>query len=669
MENKNNRFVFITSGADVFINRPAKEEGHIVKTTALMEELKSRLSDNNSPLVAVIFLLINEYKDTLDFLKKNRGNIFYQFVLFDNENKLNSDRLDVSDVSGYRTGSISAVEFEFIVQKSFSNIDMFYSVLIERDEYRAKLADTKQDQDDLINIGKALSSEKDSDKLLRLILFLGKKITGADAGSIYLVEIDENGNKRLGFKYSHTFSREIPLEEFYVAMNKKSIAGYVAVTGNVLNIPDVNRIPGDAPYSFNSSFDEQNSYITRSMLAVPMVNHVDEIIGVIQLINSKEDLRGKGSGNEAFSIKLETPLDFDKYVTTFNSKYNSLLQAIAGQAAVAIQNNTLIKQIQNQFEEFVKASVNAIESRDPATSGHSFRVADVCKDLALAVNNEKQGNLKDYYFTENMIRELEFAALLHDFGKVYIDLAIFQKAKKLFPEDFENLMMRLDYLYRFIELDYTNRENTILLENGISKSDQLKFNDEKKETLERVKDIKEKLKILNEPTIMDQNPDKILEEMAESIEKINCINIDGLRMNIITDNNRINLSIKRGSLNPAERKEIESHVLHTYNFVSRIPWPPEYKNIPEIALRHHETLDGSGYPYGLQGKGNMLLQSRIMTIADIYDALTASDRPYKKAVPIDRVVKILKEEAETGKLDKDLVDLFINNKLYEKKRD
>jgi len=242
-------------------------------------------------------------------------------------------------------------------------------------------------------------------------------------------------------------------------MNKKSISGYVAITGEVLNIPDAYRIDENAPYSFNRSVDKDQNYISRSMLVVPMKNHLNQIIGVIQLMNSKENnLDAKKYDNEAFEINLDTEEDFNRYVVAFDERYNSLLEAIAGQAAISIENNRLINQIERQFEEFVKASVTAIESRDPATSGHSFRVADICKKIAHAINESNSGYFKDFRFTDDDIKELEFAALLHDFGKVYIDLNIFKKSKKLYPQDLENLKLRFDYLYRCIELTYFLKE-------------------------------------------------------------------------------------------------------------------------------------------------------------------------------------------------------------------
>ncbi len=674
------------------------ERKNIIKTIIIAEELKNcfvkipdidfpiiyssdiektfdsiLLESENSILLTVLIIPVQRYKNIYRHLNLiDYSRIFYQMLLVGSEEDLDDQNLDrLYHISDFLPETATEKKLRFVINKSLSIIEKHYENEQKKNWYYNRLTDAQRDQEDLINIGKSLSGEKDMEKLLRLILYLGKKITGADAGSIYLVEEDENQKKRLRFKYSHTYSREIPLEEFVMDMNKKSISGYVAVTGEVINLPDAYKIPELAPYSFNPFFDRQHSYISRSQLVVPMKNHLDQIIGVIQLINSKEDHNGiKKYENAAYEIKLETAEDFDRYVVTFDERYNSLLEAIAGQAAISIENNRLINQIQKQFEAFVKASVTAIESRDPATSGHSFRVAQICKEMAAAVNSVHSGYLSDFNFSENDIKELEFAALLHDFGKVYIDLNIFKKAKKLYPKDLENLKLRLDYLYRYLELAYFAKEMEILREglnlNKPYEDELTDIRNEKMSKLTRIIEIKDVLINLNEPTVSDRDPEKVLDEILHEIENIECIDITGQKVDILTDNDKVNLMIKRGSLNTDERLEIESHVIETYKFVSKIPWPPEYKRIPEIAMRHHEKLDGTGYPDGLKGKDSTSLQSRMMAIADIYDALTAQDRPYKKSVPIEIVLKILKEEADNNKLDSDLVELFIGSKLYEK---
>ncbi len=670
---KNKSIVLISRRARPFLSIPDNHDVTMLESSDIRTDVQNLIDgDRDTHILAVIFLHYDEYVEMNRLLSiLPFTEITYQFIIFGPEESVKDLNFEnLRDIAEFRHGPVTAPEFTFMTRRTFSVLNELYINRSLQETYLARLIDTKKDQEDLIDMGRALSTEKDQDKLLRLFLFLSKRITGADAGSIFLVEQDDEGKKRLRFKYSHTFSRDIPLEERVLPMDKKSISGYVAVTGEVLNIPDAYKLPADAPYSFNPSFDQKHSYRSRSMLVVPMKNHVDEIIGVIQLLNYKENRESADDSEyETFTIKLETPEDFDRNVVVFNRKYDSLLQAVAGQAAIAIENNRMIMQIQHQFEEFVKASVSAIESRDPATSGHSFRVAAICTAMARAVNEVDEGYLKDRHFTETQIRELELAALLHDFGKVYIDLSVFRKEKKLYPKDFDNLILRLNYLYRFLELQYSSREAELLRTMNKDDNTAAAFDEllkEKRYRLGRIVEIKEKLCQMNEPAVVEENPQDILDRISFEIDEIECLNVGGGRLLVISPFDILNLSIRKGSLNPEERKEIESHVLHTHAFVSKIPWPPEYRNIPEIALRHHEKLDGTGYPDGLSGRESTLLQSRIMTIADIYDALVASDRPYKKALPRGKVLAILREEAEKWALDRDLVNLFIEKKIYEK---
>ncbi len=668
--------IILSKCAGEFLFFPVTGIDGVVVADDVNTSLESMVTgERDTPMLALVFVNLNEFielkqkQQRKQQSRKQRNTTFlWKAIIMDagfSYSMLAEDDVDL--VLDCRASSIKKDEFEFIIKKGFSFLEQ-QMCAIKNDEYLTMLMDMKRDQEDLINIGRSLSLEKDSDKLLRTILLLSKKITGADAGSIYLVEENEQGEKQLRFKYSHTFSKEIPIEEFVMPLNKKSIAGYVALTGEVLNLADMYRLPENAPFSFNKEIDIRHHYRSKTMLAVPMRNHIDEIIGVIQLLNSKETLHAgeAASGNEAFEIRLETPEDFETKVVAFDPRYESLMEAVASQAAIAIENNRMIRQIESQFEEFVKASVHAIESRDKATSGHSFRVAELCKHMAYAINAEREGVFKDIHFTETEIKEIEYAGLLHDFGKVYIDLAVFMKGKKLYPKDFENLIIKINYLYRFVELqallcNYSNAKNVIEGE-GIAQPNVAAT--EIKERLESIRKIKELVYMLNEPTVTEMDPEEALRSMLQGINDVLCRDIEGNVIEIIDDLAKKNLSIRRGSLNEEERKEIESHVIHTYNFVSKIPWPPEFKNIPEIALKHHEKLDGTGYPSGLRGE-EIPIQARMMAIADIYDALTASDRPYKKAISKELAIKILGDEARGNKIDPDLYDLFVRYKIFD----
>nr|MBP6290673.1 GAF domain-containing protein [Spirochaetota bacterium] len=447
--------------------------------------------------------------NTIDISGKN---VYINYVCVGNLHQ----RFDaIEGLMAFYSDSITMDEFLYIAQRSQYNAHQHFEIKSLTRHYLHELEDTERDFEALINIGKALSIEKNPDKLLRLILHLSKTITGADAGSIYIVE-EKEGNKLLRFKHSHTFSKELPYEEFSMPMDKCSIAGYVAVTQQVLNIPDVYQLGVDDPVSFNSSFDKAHGYRSKSMLVVPMVNHINQTIGVIQLINSKEDFNNDYKGNEAYSVKLISKDDFETKVVPFQKRYESLMEAVASQAAIAIENNRMIRQIQNQFEEFVRASVTAIESRDVATSGHSFRVADMCLKIANAINEDHDEAFASVTFTETQLKELEYAALLHDFGKVYIDTAIFLKSHKLYPKDLDNIVLKLEYLYRYQQLKYA----MTIYQKLINDMDYEKWSHviqsieyERDMVLQKILNAKQKVIELNNPMVKEIDVEKEVESL------------------------------------------------------------------------------------------------------------------------------------------------------------
>lgn len=504
-----------------------------------------------------------------------------------------------------------------------------------------ELLDSFEDQRLLIEIGRDLMRIRDRDKLLRRILEVSRLMTGADAGSIFLAE-DIDGVPKLRFKYSHTASMPLPYEEFVMPRTVGSIAGYVSLTGQSLNIGDVYKLPQELPYSFNKSFDLAHGYRTKSMLAVPMADHTGSVVGVVQLLNSKE--MPDTYGNDPDKIILKTPEDFEQKVVSFKDRYVPLMEAVAAQAAVALENATMIKRIQTQFEQFVAAAVDAVEARDPATSGHSSRVAERAVDIARELNRRAEAKGETPRFTDNQLVELEYAGLLHDFGKVYIDPLIFQKAKKLFPGDYDRLKLRLKYLRRSLELDFAER------------CPDEEIDRKREEVVAELIDITRSIDQLNEPAMLDEDPATIIDRIR-SVSLPAVRGVDEETIPLLTDQEIFNLKTPRGSLNPEERLEIERHVVRSYEFVKRIPWPPEYANIPAYVRSHHEMLDGSGYPDKLTAP-DIPLQARILTVVDIYDALTSSDRPYKKSATPEKAFAILRDEAERGKLDASLVELF-----------
>lgn len=506
---------------------------------------------------------------------------------------------------------------------------------------------------ELNRIGVALSAERDTDHLLSTILTKSREITQADAGSLYLVEEDpDTYEKRLRFKLSQNDSLRLDYAEFTLPINTKSLAGYTAATGNVLNIQDAYELDGSTGFTFNRTFDEKVGYRTKSMVVVPMRNHRDEIIGVLQLINRKPDP----------ALKL-TPANTVDKVIAFDLDTQELVLSLGSQAAVTVQTNQFLENIQNLFEGFVMASVQAIEQRDPTTSGHSGRVALLTVGLAQAVDEVGSGPYRDVNFSLDEIREIRYASLLHDFGKVGVREHVLVKAKKLYEErmaliqgrfDFARLMARYKHLEK--RMDYLLREGKdAFIKNRTD------LEEEEKRDLEELDHYLDTVIKANEPSVLAQEAGEELAVIAGRTYN----DYYGSPQHLLLNEELVCLSIKKGTLNEAERKEIESHVTHSFHFLERIPWIPEMRNVPEIAYGHHEKLNGSGYPRGLESH-QISLGSKMMTISDIYDALTASDRPYKPAMPTAKALQILGFEEKDGHIDSDLLRLFTERKVYMK---
>jgi HD-GYP domain-containing protein (c-di-GMP phosphodiesterase class II) len=496
----------------------------------------------------------------------------------------------------------------------------------------------------LNQIGIALSSEHNLNKLLELIVKEARSFTEADGGSLYIKE----GNK-LDFLVAQTESLERrsnskpSFKSFPVPLTKASISGYVAITGEVLNIPDVYLIPPTVEYRFNKEFDTKLEYRSKSMLTAPMRDHKDEIIGVLQLVNSM-DRTGK--------------------VVPFKKDYESLILSLASQAAVAIRNAKLIEEIKELFRSLVRYSVKAIDSRSKHTAGHSSRVAKYARRFAEAINEESEGRLGQIKFTPEQIEELYMCGLLHDIGKIGVKEAVLEKSTKLNEAQMETIVQRFESikanliiraLQQKLELSKSGRNEAALLQEIEARAQgEIKALDDDLEYLRR----------LNIPD--DARPPDDYKRLREIAER-SFHDVNGEVRFYLTREEYENLSVTRGNLSPAEIAEIRKHVDYSLAILRNISFTEDLENIPKYAAAHHEYLNGSGYPKGLRGD-EITLQSRILCIADIYDALTAPDRPYKKAMPLERSLKILQNDAACGKLDAELVDLFVRRKLYESPR-
>jgi len=520
---------------------------------------------------------------------------------------------------------------------------------------RAERAQRGNEVTELTDIGVKLSTERNYNTLLELILTQARRITQSDAGSLYVVEADERGGRHLRFKLAQNQSRpDIPLVEFTIPIDHASLAGYAAAESEPLVIDDVYMLPPDVEYSFNRSIDQRYGYRTRSVLSIPMTSHKGEILGVLQLINRKRNA-------EAI---LTSPAEAEREALAYSPHTVKLVKSLAGQAGVAIENSTLYESIERLFDGFVKAAVTAIESRDPATSGHSMRVATMTVGLAKAVDAAGEGAYRHIRFSPEQIREIRYAGLLHDFGKVGVREQVLVKAKKLYPADLTLIRQRHAFLYRTAQWAYEKARGDFLERHGkegyepFLREIQRKF-EEERATLDRfLGTVLES----NEPTVLAEGNFAALHEFAERTYE----SLDATAMPWLNDDEVRYLSIRKGSLDDAERLEIESHVTHTYGFLRNIPWTKELQGIPDIAHGHHEKLNGTGYPQRVSGD-KIPIQARMMTISDIFDALTASDRPYKRALPVAKAIDIIADEVTRGQLDGDLFKVFVEAKAFEHK--
>jgi len=518
---------------------------------------------------------------------------------------------------------------------------------------------SRHENEMMIKIGRALSQERDIKKLLAIILRHACDVTNADAGSIYIVEGHDEDilKRRLRFEVSQNDSRTLPESSPVMAVSATSIVGQCVLSSDRINIPDLYALEppgiGNNPWGFvhDRSFDDQNRYQTRSVLAVPMISARNEVIGVIQLINK----RAKGW------IQLDLPSDFEDGVVPFKDTSETYIFALASQAGIALENVLLYGEVKTLFDGFVKAAVTAIEARDPTTSGHSERVARLTVNLAIAVNETDVGHFREVRFTDDDLTQIQYAGLLHDFGKVGVREHVLIKAKKLYEHERALILQRFQLIKRGYKIEGLESKVRYLME---STRDQVAaelaaIDRELGSKVAEIDDVIRFILMANEPTVLDEGG---FERIAE-VAGMRWIDDDGLAAPFLTDSEAGCLQIRRGSLTEQERIEINSHVVHSYNFLRRIPWSRTLRDVPDIAGSHHEKLDGTGYPNALRG-GQIPIPARMMAISDIYDALTASDRPYKKAMPMEKALDILAADVKRGQLDSDLFDVFVAARVW-----
>ncbi len=479
----------------------------------------------------------------------------------------------------------------------------------------------------MVQVSIALGAITDLDALLAKIMELIFKIfAGADRAIVVAFKADTNQIQPLIIR-----DRECDIPSTEEMVLSRTIVNQVLEQKHALMLMDAQS---------DRRFGSQDSVVDlaiRSVMCAPLL-YENDVLGLIQ-VDSRQ------------SSHMFTAEDLE------------ILTGISAQMAISMKNSQLYQEIEGLFEGFVKASVQAIEARDPSTAGHSFRVADHTEQLAIAVDRTGEHGLRDIVFSREQIQEVRYAALLHDFGKVGVREHVLTKAKKLYPHELGELKLRIKYAKACLERK-AYKELVDKYQSGeYSPSEiqvqRVRLEEQLQQELARLNEFLVMILEVNEPEyVYDKNKGRLHE-----LNDYRFHDRDEQQIQLLTDFEFSVLSFSRGSLNPEERREIESHVSHTFEFLSLIPWTGQFAGVPDIAHAHHEKLDGTGYPQGLLAD-QIPVQSKIMAIADIYDALTAGDRPYRRGVPTETALHVIEKEVKLGKLDEQMFRVFVESESY-----
>ena len=502
-----------------------------------------------------------------------------------------------------------------------------------------------QHNDDLLRrleelnaVGVALSSEGSINRLLEGILIAAKRITNADAGTLYMVEPERRELRfeimrtdSLGIAMGGTTGEAIPFYPIHLVgkdgkPNNSMVVAYVVLHDKTVNISDAYTEEG-FDFSGTKNFDKKTGYRSKSFLAVPMKNHENEIIGVLQLINAQDRESGE--------------------VVAFSDADQHLLESLASQAAIALTNRRLIQQLEDLFESFVNLINTAIDDKSPYTGGHCERVPVLTMMLAEAVNRTRQGPLARFTMSDKDRHELKLAGLLHDCGKITTPVHVVDKATKL-----QTLFDRIHLVDTRFEV--LKRDAEIAMLRGESSED---------ECAARIRQLDDDREFLRRCNTGGERMAEADQERVRRIATYVWRNVDGEQADFLSEDEVENLTIPAGTLTAAEREIINHHIVVTIKMLESLPWPKHLRNVPEYAGGHHERMDGKGYPRGLT-RDQMSVQARVMGIADIFEALTARDRPYKKGKTLTESLDILGKFRMNGHIDPDLFDVFVREKVY-----
>ncbi len=493
----------------------------------------------------------------------------------------------------------------------------------------------------LIDIGIALSKEKNISILLEKILNEARIISNSDGGTVYLVT---DNDKKLSFEIMHTESLNIKFggssnpvpDSIYPvkiynddgSKNINNVAAVCALESRTININDAYSSK-EYDFSGTKGFDQKHNYHSKSFLTVPLVNHKDKVIGVLQLLNARK-------GNE---------------IIEFSDELVELVEALSSQASVALTNQLLIDEQKTLFRSFIKLVAEALENKDEVTGGHCNRVPVLTMMIAEEINSDATGIYKNFNFSEDEMDELYVAGWLHDFGKVATPEHIMNKSTKLegLYDKINEIKFRFEILKRDIELEYYRSKMQV------SDTDKDLINS-------KLEKIQNDIEFLDNANVGGEFMSDDLKDRVKEIAKQN-ISINGNKKSILSENEIDFLTISRGTLSKKDRKIMEDHVVLTYELLNKLPYPDHLKQVPFYAGCHHEKINGKGYPNGYSGD-KLPLQARIIAIADVFEGLTAPDRPYKKGYKLSKALNILKFMVNDGEIDSDLFKLFITKKLY-----
>jgi len=511
--------------------------------------------------------------------------------------------------------------------------------------------DLGQRLEQLNAIGASLSAERDINRLLESILAAAKTITRADGGTLYRVTDD----KTLRFEIVRTTSLQyylggttgtpVPFYPIHLMgkdgkPNHAMVAAHAALTGKTVNIPDAYTAEG-FDFSGTRNFDKKTGYRSKSFLTVPMKNHENEIIGVLQLINAQSPKTGD--------------------IVAFSASDQRLAESLASQAAIALTNRMLIIQLEELFESFINLMNTAIDEKSPYTGGHCQRVPQLTMMLAEAVNEMAEGPLAAFIMSDKDRYELKIAGLLHDCGKVTTPVHVVDKATKLeaIYDRIHLIDTRFEVLKRDAEIELL-KQKALLVAHDAKPAEHDAADARHRERLRRLDDDRAFLRVCNIGGEAMRLADI---ERVEAIARYAWVDISGHEAHFLSEDELKNLTIRAGTLTAEERQVINHHIVATIKMLEALPWPRHLKNVPEYAGGHHERMDGKGYPKGLR-REQMSVQARVMGIADIFEALTAKDRPYKKGKTLSESLEILGKFRLNGHIDPDLFDVFVRRKVY-----